>query len=361
MNKERIRILYAIPNFDTAGSGKVVYDLAKNLDIETFEVHIACTKDTGAFFQEIKKLGIPIHILPLYVPYRPYITLIKRVQPIVRFLKQNKIDILHSWNWSSDWTELLACKLAGVKYIYTKKAMTWGNRHWKIKSHFSDYIVIINERMRSYFPRKKNQELIPIGIDTALYSKKDEVENDVFQIITVANLVPVKGIEVLIEAVSLLKKQNVKIKLTVLGDNKNEYGQGLRAYSKELNLESTVDFIDKKLDVVPFLAQSDLFVMPTLSRGEGLGVALIEAMAMELLVLGSNVAGIQYILKDFPELMFPAGDSSTLAVKIQEIMKMDKDSKQRLTRALRTSVVEKFELDKTIKAHETLYKKIVKR
>ena len=46
MNK--IKVLFTIPNFDTAGSGKVLYDLATNLNPLHFEVEIACNHDRGA-------------------------------------------------------------------------------------------------------------------------------------------------------------------------------------------------------------------------------------------------------------------------------------------------------------------------
>ncbi|WP_348799484.1 hypothetical protein [Flavobacterium adhaerens] len=43
---KKLKILYTIPNFDTAGSGKVLYDLAQNLDKDKFEVHIAFSQIT---------------------------------------------------------------------------------------------------------------------------------------------------------------------------------------------------------------------------------------------------------------------------------------------------------------------------
>ena len=63
MNK--IRILYTIPNFDTAGSGKALLKIASNLDRNFFEPHIACFHNKGFFFKEVKKTNIPIHIINL--------------------------------------------------------------------------------------------------------------------------------------------------------------------------------------------------------------------------------------------------------------------------------------------------------
>ena len=48
--KNKIKILYTIPNFDTAGSGKVVYDLVNNIDKTAFSPEICCHHNKGAYF-----------------------------------------------------------------------------------------------------------------------------------------------------------------------------------------------------------------------------------------------------------------------------------------------------------------------
>jgi hypothetical protein len=127
---KRLHILYTIPNFDTAGSGKVIYDLASQLDAKRFKVSIVCNHDRGLFFKEVQALGLPIHLMPFTFSLRPYYSLLHRVQPFKKFLKAQKVDLVHSWHYSSDWTEPLACKLSGIPFVYTKKAMSWGNIHW---------------------------------------------------------------------------------------------------------------------------------------------------------------------------------------------------------------------------------------
>ena len=162
----KIHILYTIPNFDTAGSGKVVYDLAKQLDKSQFKVSIACHHDKGDFFKEVAALGISIYITDVVIPLRPYYNLIQRTKSFRAFLKTEKVDLVHSWNWSSNWSEVLACKLARVTYVYTKKSMGYDNVHWKLKSFLSDFIITCNTDMRSFFSHKKQQRLIPFGLDS---------------------------------------------------------------------------------------------------------------------------------------------------------------------------------------------------
>src|SRR5690606_33171444 len=146
MNK-RIRILYTIPNFNTAGSGKSVYDLIKGLDRTIFEPEICCFHSQGAFFKEVESLGVTIHIFPFTTSYRPWPTFLLRVLKIKRFFKQHQFDLIHSWHWSSDISEPLAAKLAGIPYIYTKKAMGWGNRYWRWRSKLSTHVIVVNQDM----------------------------------------------------------------------------------------------------------------------------------------------------------------------------------------------------------------------
>ena len=364
--KNKIKILYTIPNFDTAGSGKVLYDLAKGLDKDKFEVSIACSHSKGEFFSVVEELGLPIIILDTTKPLKPYNNLIFRIQPFTSFLKKNHFDIVHSWHWSSNWSEVLATRLAGAKFIYTKKAMTWGNIHWKVKSYLAHFIITINEEMRAYFSYKKNQKLIPLGIDTNYFNPngfEKSSNNQVFKILTVANLVKVKGLETLIKAVFELN--NPKIYLDIIGNNRIEilpdgskynYFEVLQSLVFELNLEKQVKFLGERADVRPFLASSDLYVIP--SKNEGMPMALVEAMSMGIPVLGSNISGVNFVLNAFPDLLFEVGNYESLSEKIMELYQKTPSERKSIGVALRQYCQTHFSMDEFIKAHENLYRKM---
>ncbi|VXC31513.1 Glycosyltransferase involved in cell wall bisynthesis [Flavobacterium sp. 9AF] len=354
----KTKILYTIPNFDTAGSGKVLYDLAKGLNKDKFEVIIACSNNKGAFFKEVENLGLPIFIKPITKPLRPYYSFLFRLKEDISFIKKHKIDIVHSWHWSSDWSEVLAARLGGAKFIYTKKAMTWGNIHWKIKSYLSNFIITINDEMKNYFPNKSSQKLIPLGLDTNYYDPNlfvQKKDNSTFKIITVANLVPVKGIEVLINAVKLINNKNIY--LEVVGDDRSTYASDLKKKVIALGLENHISFLGKHNDVRPFLAQADLYVIPTLNEGrkEGMPMALVEAMSMGKSVLGSDISGINYVLKDFKNLLFEAKNEKQLAEKIKECFQMTMEERVNLGNRLRQYCLDNFSYDEFINNHEALY------
>jgi glycosyltransferase involved in cell wall biosynthesis len=356
---KKIHILYTIPNFDTAGSGKVVYDLANKLNKDRFKVSIVCYNDGGLFFKEVKALGFPIHIFPFTVSLRPYYSLLHRVQPFKEFLKTQEVDVVHSWHYSSDWSEPLACQLERIPFVYTKKAMSWGNTHWKIRSYLSAFIITVNTQMQAFFPNKKQQELIPFGLDTTYYNNEGfdtTKKNTTFKIITVANLVAVKNIEMLLQAMCL--KKHLPIHLDIVGDMQNDYVSQLHVLVKDLQLDTQVSFLGKHIDVRPLLAQADLYVIP--SKKEGMPMALVEAMAMQVPVLGSNIPGIAYVLQEFPDLLFSLSDVDALATKIEMIYNMSREEQRKIGAKLRNYCVQQFSIATFIKRHEDLYLKLVK-
>lgn len=368
MLNKKIKILYTIPNFDTAGSGKVVYDLINNLDRAIFEPEICCFHTKGSFMQEIEKLQVKVHVFPFAINYRPFLTFPFRLLKIILFFKKHQFDIIHSWHWSSDFSEPLAAKLAGIPWIYTKKAMGWGNKAWKWRSALSTKIITINADMLSFFKDSMPEkiEAIPLGVDTNYYAprlinKETNLEglaidkND-FVIISVVNLIPKKGIEILIKAI--VELNNPKIKLYIVGNNTGEYAKGLMELAKgNLNIQ----FLGKKMDVRPYHSVANLFVIPTLELAEGLPIAPLEAMASGNIVIGSNVSGIKDILEPFPSYLFETNNVESLKAAILRILNMSLEERVQLAKDMRTHVENEFSLEHFIKMNSKLYKKILKR
>ena len=360
--KEKIKILYTIPNFDTAGSGKVVYDLVKGIDHSVFAPEICVFHTKGAFFKEIEKLNVPIHVFKFEADYRPFASLLFRVIKIAQFFKKHNFDLIHSWHWSSDFTEPLAAKISGIPYVYTKKAMGWGNRSWLWRSKLSTKIIAINEDMTKDFFSSMSDKVVnlPLGVDTNYYKpqlKNDELLQQLkincgdFVITSIVNMVPVKGIEVLLKAVSQIKNHSVKV--LIVGNDSSDYAQGLKTKFSDSNFL----FLGKKIDVRPYIALADLFVIPTKDEGrkEGMPIAPLEAMAMGVPVIGSDISGIKDVLSAYPQLLFKASDVDDLAFKISTFITGDNISKNELI----NMVDDKFSLTSFIEKREQLYKSIL--
>src|SRR5690606_38351065 len=223
----------------------------------------------------IKSLGVPIHIYPYESEDSPLVSVPFRLWKVIRFFKKHRWDIIHSWHWSSDFSEPLAAKLAGIKFVYTKKAMGWGNKAWIWRSKLSTRIIAINESMMEEFFKPnnlKNAIYMPLGLDVDSYSPQQKNQNilskyniapDEFVVISVVNMVPVKGIEILAEAV--LKIGLSKIKLLLVGDDRTDYVKELK---QRYQRDSNIIFTGKQLNVQDYLSVADVFVIPTKNEGK---------------------------------------------------------------------------------------------
>ncbi len=215
------------------------------------------------------------------------------------------------------------------------------------------------ERVATAFS-KINKKII------GLHTFKNPIETlekaeGIFKVITVANLVPVKGIEVLINAIHLLNNPNIF--LEVLGDDRSDYAQELKQLVVNLNLSNTISFLGKHTDVRPFVENSNLYIIPTLNSGrkEGMPMALVEAMSMSAPVLGSDITGINFVLKDFKEYLFEPENSEMLSKKINHFYSMSGQERNDVGRSLREYCLANFTIEKFVNQHQELYSKLIKK
>ena len=334
---KKIKILYTIPNFNTAGSGIHLLSIVKRLDSDLFEPQIACIHDLGDYFQEVKNTGIKIHLIDLYKNVRPLIKMLYECYKLSRIFKQIDPDIIHSYNYTADYTEPLAARMAGITWVYTKKNMSWEGpsyRSWRLRSFLANGIIAQNSDMiRYFFPDCRKAELIPMGIDINEYKKQSPSNIEKIQwgitektrvVISVANLVPVKGIEILIKAFENLHEKYNHWVLLIVGNDMTDYALELKGYlSNKPYLKNRIIFTGEQKNVRGLLNIAEIYVQPTLNIGrkEGGPIATLEAMANGKVIIGSNISGIRdQLLEQFPDHLFKAGDTVALESKLDKFM-----------------------------------------
>ncbi len=370
----KIKVLFTIPNFDTAGSGKALLKIACGLNRELFDPHIACFHNRGAFFKTVEASGIPIHIFQFTCKVRPVWKGLWDCWQRSRFFRSNKFDIVHSYHYAADYSEALAVRMAGIKWGFTKKNMNWGGsskNSWKLRSALANFIAVQNKDMiREFYPGSGKTWFLPRGVDTSEFHPaiRDEellsglgIDRNARIVMNVANMVPVKGLDVLINAFS--KSSFPNSVLILVGDNNNEYGTQLSHLVEESGLKNRVIFTGKRPDISRFLSVADLFVLPTLNEGrkEGSPVALLEAMACGVPVIGTRISGIKDQLANFSEFLVTAGDVDALHQKMEEVLAMPQDKLKNLRQRLVDEVQNSFTLKREITRHEEMYKKWLKR
>lgn len=177
--------------------------------------------------------------------------------------------------------------------------------------------------------------VVPNGIDAdksikSIKSKVHKVGNQKI-IITTSRLVPKNGIDVLIEAMALLKKDGLanNIQCQILGSGPDE--EKLKELTRISGLSNEVVFLGhiNPEVVYDYLANADIFVR--MSRSEGLGSSFLEAMGTGLPIIGTRVGGIPDFLKDPSDvgedkatgLFAKVDDPKDLADKIKMLIRDD--------------------------------------
>ena len=375
MQNKKIKVLFTIPNFDSAGSGKALLNVAMGLNKEQFEPHILCLHKRGTFFETVEKSGIPIYVFDYLPPEVPlWKMLYKCFVTAGKFRKINPA-IIHSFNYSSNYTEGLSARIAGIKWVFTKKNMSWGGgskRYWKLRSYFATKIAVQNSDMiKQFYAESKKTFLLPRGVAATKFApslpkeeirKEMKTSSDKRIIICVANFVPVKGIELLVEAFESFKNQYPNWMVWLVGDTNNEYGMELLELVKHKNLEDKIIFSGKKSNVIDYLNHAEIFVLPTKDEGrrEGTPVAMLEAMANSKVVIGSAIPGINDQLQNFPNHLFEAANTNDLKNKLEVFMKNTIEENKNIGNQFKKLVESEFTIENEIRNHELLYLSILK-
>jgi glycosyltransferase involved in cell wall biosynthesis len=130
-------------------------------------------------------------------------------------------------------------------------------------------------------------------------------------------LVPDKGVSVLLEALSRLES-GLPWTLWIAGDGPEK--PELEALAGSLELLERVQFLGIRQDIPDILRQADVFVHPALLE-EGLGIAVVEAMAAGLIVIATNRGALPELVDSGVNgYLVPAGDAAALAERITAVV-----------------------------------------
>lgn len=137
----------------------------------------------------------------------------------------------------------------------------------------------------------------------------------VTRFVTVARLVPQKGIDVLVEACYLLAASGVSFEVRIVGDGPERAALERQVVAR--GLHNSVRFLGQSTDVASHLEQGDVFVLP--SRYEGLPFTILEAMCAGLPVVSTRVSGIPEAVGDDAGLLVPPEDPVELARAMEQL------------------------------------------
>lgn len=225
-------------------------------------------------------------------------------------------------------------QFAGLTYSVTVHAHDIFVRQEMLstKLQAADFVVAISEHNRHYLTEKvsfrmaEKIHVIHCGIELSQYApiKRDQPPSESFEILNVGSLQPYKGHEVLLQACKRLRERGIPLRCHVIGGG--ELRPRLEAMTTALDLEDVVVWHGPQPqdEVAKLLPQVDCYVQPSIitssGKMEGIPVSLMEALAVGLPVVASNMSGIPELVRpNETGYLVPPGDSDRLADTLEYI------------------------------------------
>jgi L-malate glycosyltransferase len=213
----------------------------------------------------------------------------------------------------------------------------------KIQKEIIPVHNFVDERV--YYRRKNNAEL----------KKTYGIQEDEKVIVHISNFRPVKRIQDVIKAFSMIRKE-MPSKLLLIG-NGPELTVACELV-RELNIEEDVLFLGKQENVGELFSICDLKLL--LSEKESFGLVLLEAMACGVPVIGTRIGGIPEVIVDNETgFMVEVGDTESVAEKAVSLLS-DIEKHSRFRQNSVQHVREHFLSEKIVSIYEEIYNSLVK-
>ena len=358
----RLNVVHIVEDLKIGGLEKVIATIATGLDKENFNVMVWCLSKGGQIYDELKTAGIAVETLNMKSWRNPLFLLSLALK-----FRRSKVDIVHAHGYTATTIGRLAAFLAGVKVILAHIHSTYydftGKQFFieKLFSFFTDKIICCSEAVAEFAERDEgiNRNKIKVvynGIDVdrfAMVSTVKSEQKNRFTVGCVASLVEHKGHKYLLGAAKqVLKVLPDRVRFMLVGDG--PLRKELESYCRELGISDSVGFIGSVNNVEAFIGTFDISVLVS-SRREGLGIALIEAMACGIPVIGTRIGGIPEIIEDKRNgLLVEPNDERAISEAIISMCNNWKNARK-MGEAAKVTVNEKFSKAVMLRALKTLY------
>lgn len=193
------------------------------------------------------------------------------------------------------------------------------------------------------------------GIDLTQFdagSSYHSNENRDLMILAVGRLVEKKGFDVLVHSCALLRDRAIKFRCEIVGKGPQE--SALRSMITELNLTDCVQLTGPKPqdEIVMAFRRAAVFVLPCIvgadGNRDGLPTVLLEAMAMRVPVVSTDLTGVPEIVdNNVTGLLVPQNDPVELAEALTRLLR-NPELRERMGQAARERVVRQFDLTKNV-------------
>jgi glycosyltransferase involved in cell wall biosynthesis len=371
IGETKVRIAQFIGTIDSGGAESAVIRNIKQLRRMGHDACLVC-RPSSSLIEEALRLGI--EVIPLTDSLEKKWSGLKNMIPYAyefkSFLKEHKIDVLHSHLYKAIIQNAMSCWLAGVRHVGTMHDSYTINEK-PSRARWLNAAKFLKTKLTAVSQSVANSclvsgvEVIYNGVEEVIvpsYSRKMMrtalgIEEDEIVIITTCRLIPLKRVDYLIKVVRMLKYIPISgLKLLIVGDG--PMMESLVELVKETYMEDIVKFLGFRQDVPELLNASDLFVLA--SEDEGLSCSIIEAMFAKLPVVACDVGGNPELAKDNPGIfLVPENDiPSTMSSVLTDLIIHDTYRFSLLGSLSHDIAIKKFSLEESTKKYLDMYRKV---
>jgi glycosyltransferase involved in cell wall biosynthesis len=366
-----IKTLIVDLSMQYGGSTSRVLELMKHLP--TGEAALASLA-ASAVTRHAHELNLPIHTIGR-----------SKMDPrilanLIRLIRAENFQVLDSQNIQSKFWASLAARLTHTALISTIHSW-YENEHGRksikgkiytqielsTNSNLSYYITVSEKDrqslLQSGFPEERIQLIYnAVTIDPELADQDPKKIRDSWGLpqnawvcLAVGRLVPVKGYDVLIDAIALARTQIPEIHCIIVGEGESR--ENLTNQIKHHGLESRIRLVGYygRIDTLSSFKACDVFVMP--SRYEGTPIALLESAAFGCPIIASRSGGIpEVVTHEQHALLVPPENPDALA---QALIRLSQNRQfaSLLGANAKSHIAADFNLDNQVRLTKHIYKK----
>jgi glycosyltransferase involved in cell wall biosynthesis len=338
-----MKIVHLITTLGVGGAEKHLLWLGAGQTARGHSVHVIYLKGDGELGDAFRQAGLSVEQVPMPglagapVALGRLVDALRRVDP----------DVVHTHLLKADMLGALAVSKAGDAVLVSSKhnderaLLRWPvSLIHGLLSKRADRIIALSDHVARFVARhgrvpRERITRIYYGVDAeALESHRPREETraelgvaeSTRLLVCVGRLAEQKDHPTLLRALVALPDD---VELLIVGGD--PFGGGVERLSRladELGLGGRAHFLGIRHDVQDLLAASELFVLPSL--WEGLGLVFLEAMAVRLPIVASDVSAIPEVVEDgVSGWLVPPGDPAALATAVTRALSDDHDRQAR--------------------------------
>ena len=360
-----MNILQILPKLDVGGVETGTIDLSKELIKKGHKVIVV--SGGGKLVKNLIEMNVR-HI-ELSVHKKSLFTIISSIKTLESIIRDERIDIVHSRSRVPNIIAFFAARHTGAKFITTA--------HGYYSNHFISRVtgwarfvivassVIARHMIEDFKVPHERVRLIPRGVDLDKFkfnmpsaSSKSE-----YKIGVIGRVTPIKGHGFFLQTIARVIRLFPRVKVLIVGDapkDKPGYMEKLKALTKQLQIERSVEFMGNQYDIPKIMSELDLLVLPSIGR-EAFGRVIIEAGAAGVPVIATAIGGaLEIVEPGHTGILVRPGDILEMVNSIIRVLK-DRDLSKGLAVEARKKVEREYSLAKmaenTVKVYEEARKK----